>query len=259
VEDAAWLYQAMAGPDPEDPVTVGHEPGDALGRLKDGVSGLRLAFAETVFFDDVDREVEAAVRATGEVFRSLGARVDRIEVPEVADVVKEKNRPLFIAREACEVNRDLLEHHFGELDPNVARRMIPGRDLPREEYDALWQRYLGYRKRLERSLADVDALLIPTAMVPARPLAPLVASHDAYRDYNQKLNRNAGLGNVLGLCGVSVPCGFTSDGLPIGLMVCGKPFQEDIALRAAYAYEGATEWHGRLPDLSWIEGFTRNS
>jgi aspartyl-tRNA(Asn)/glutamyl-tRNA(Gln) amidotransferase subunit A len=253
VEDAAWVYRAIAGPDPEDPATVGVEPLDALRHLKSGVSDLRLAFPETVFFDDVDPEVEAAVRATGDVFRSLGARVERIEVPEVAEVVKEKNRPLFIAREACEVNRDLLEHHFEELDPNVARRVIAGRDLSREDYDALWRRYLGYRARLERTLANVDALLIPAAMLPARPLAPLVASHEAYREYNLKLNRNAGLGNVLGLCGVSLPCGFTSDGLPIGLMVCGKPFREDMALRVAYAYERATKWHERRPDLSWAE------
>jgi aspartyl-tRNA(Asn)/glutamyl-tRNA(Gln) amidotransferase subunit A len=253
VEDAARLFQVLAGSDPDDPSTAGVDPGDVLRPLKDGVAGLRLAFAETVFFDDVDPEVEAAVRATGDVFRSLGAKVDRIEVPEVADVVKEKNRPLFIAREACEVNRVLLDHHFDELDPNVARRMIAGRDLSEAEYDALWKRYLGYRDRLRRTLADVDALLLPAAMVPARPIEPLVASHDTYRKYNLELNRNAGIGNVLGLCGVSLPCGFTADGLPIGLAVTAKSFDEGMALRVAHAYERATSWHERRPDLSWAE------
>jgi len=90
-------------------------------------------------------------------------------------------------------------------------------------------------------------------MVPARPLEPLVANHDAYREYNLKLNRNAGIGNVLGLCGVSVPCGFTTDGLPIGVTVTAKPFDEATALRVAYAYERATSWHERRPDLSWAE------
>ncbi|HEU5312074.1 MAG TPA: amidase, partial [Candidatus Eisenbacteria bacterium] len=158
VEDAAWMAEAIQGPDPDDPSTVGVKPSEFVRTLKDGVSGLRLAFGETVFFDDLDPEVETAVRATGEVFRSLGARVERMELPEVAEAVREKNRPLFIAYEACEVNRDFLDHHFDELDPNVARRMITGRDLPREEYDALLRRYGSYRERIRRTLAEVDAL-----------------------------------------------------------------------------------------------------
>ena len=60
------------------------------------------------------------------------------------------------------------------------------------------------------------------------------------------------IGNILDLCGVSVPCGLTSGGLPIGLMIYAKPFAEDMALRVAYAYEQATEWHRRHPDLSWV-------
>ncbi|HET9253296.1 MAG TPA: amidase [Candidatus Eisenbacteria bacterium] len=251
VEDAAWLYAALSGPDSGDPSTAGIKVEDPLPTLEEGVVGLRLAFGETVFFDDVDPEVEDAVRTTGEVFRSLGASVTSIELPEVAELVLEKNRGLFVAHEACEVNRDLLDRHFDELDPNVARRMITGRDLEPNAFEAMKQRYLGYRERLSRTLAGVDALLMPASMLPARPIAPLLESPEAYRDYNLKLNRNAGIGNVLDLCGVSLPCGFTSAGLPIGLLVSAKPFHEAMALRVARAYERATSWHERRPDLSW--------
>jgi aspartyl-tRNA(Asn)/glutamyl-tRNA(Gln) amidotransferase subunit A len=126
VEDTARMFQALSGSDPGDPATAGVEPGDVMSTLRDGVSGLRLVFPETVFFDDVDPEVEAAVRGTADVFRSLGATVEHLAVPEVADVMNENNRPVFIAREACEANRDLLQQHFDELDPNVVRRMIAG-------------------------------------------------------------------------------------------------------------------------------------
>jgi aspartyl-tRNA(Asn)/glutamyl-tRNA(Gln) amidotransferase subunit A len=71
-------------------------------------------------------------------------------------------------------------------------------------------------------------------------------------DYNMRVHRNAGLGNLLNLCAVSVPCGFTSDGLPIGLQIYAKPFQEDMALRVAYAFEQATDWHNRRPALAWM-------
>ena len=77
-------------------------------------------------------------------------------------------------------------------------------------------------------------------------------SYETYLDYNLRVHRNTGIGNILDLCGVSVPCGLTSGGLPIGLMIYAKPFAEDMALRVAYAYEQATEWHRRHPDLSWV-------
>lgn len=251
VEDAARLHRALSGPDPADPSTHGIEPEDPLPSLGQGVQGLRLAFAETTFFDDVDPEVEAAVRAAGDVFRSLGADVTSLELPEVAELAAEKDRALFVAHQACEVNADLLDRHFDELDPNVARRMITGRGLTKPAYEDLKRRYASYRERLARTLAGIDALLTPASMLPARPIAPLLESPEAYRDYNLKLNRNAGIGNVLDLCGVSLPCGFTSDGLPIGLLVSAKPFREAMALRVAHAYERVTTWHERRPDLSW--------
>jgi aspartyl-tRNA(Asn)/glutamyl-tRNA(Gln) amidotransferase subunit A len=103
------------------------------------------------------------------------------------------------------------------------------------------------------TLRDVDALIVPTTMQPPRPVDTVDQTFEIYLDYNLRYHRNTGIGNILNLCGVSVPCGFTSDGLPIGLQVYAKPFQEDMALRVAYAYEQATEWHTRHPDLSWIE------
>jgi aspartyl-tRNA(Asn)/glutamyl-tRNA(Gln) amidotransferase subunit A len=88
-------------------------------------------------------------------------------------------------------------------------------------------------------------------MAAARPLAEFDTSFESYLEYNVKVHRNTGLGNILDLCAVSVPCGFTSEGLPIGLQIYAKPFAEDMALRVAYAYEQATEWHTRRPDLGW--------
>jgi hypothetical protein len=67
------------------------------------------------------------------------------------------------------------------------------------------------------------------------------------------------VGNILNLCGVSLPCGFTREGLPIGLMVYGKPFQEDMALRVARGFEQATDWHQRHPDLAWAAGGARRT
>ena len=251
VEDAALVYQELQGADSRDSATSHAAPRDVMSSLAEGVRGLRLRFAETLFFHDLDPEVERAVRDTGEVFRSLGADVDSMEVPEIADAWTLPKRALLIASEGIAVNRQLFDEHFDELDPVVAIRMAPGRELAAVDYLILLRSVADLRERLLTRLHGIDALLVPTAMAPARPLDGLDKPTQDYFDYNLKLNRNAGLGNLLDLCGVSVPCGFTAAGLPIGLMVYAAPFREDLALRIAHAYEQAAAWPPRVPDLAW--------
>lgn len=249
VEDAALAFQAMQGTDTQDESTTGVAPQDTLRGLKDGVKGLRIAFGETTFFDDVDREVESAVREAGQVFRSLGAQVAGTAVPEAAAAWAEKKRPLLIPAEACAVNRELLDDHLAELDPVIGPRMLSGRTLSAPDYFALLRRLAQLREKVQWTLRDVDALIVPTTMASARPLTVIDASPESYLDYNMRVHRNTGIGNLLNLCAVSVPCGFTPEGLPIGLMIYAKPFHEDMALRVAYAYEQATQWHTRHPPL----------
>ncbi len=250
VEDAALVYAALQGTDSRDDSTAGVTRHDALRGLKDGVKGLRIAFAETVFFDDVNSEVEKAVREAGRVLESLGAHLSAIAVPEAAAAWAEEKRPLLIAAEGCAVNRELLDRHLDALDPIVAPRMLTGRTLSAPDYFALLRRYAQLRDQVQWTLRDVDALIVPTTMEAAWPLAKIDTDFETYIDYNLRVHRNTGLGNILDLCAVSVPCGFTSEGLPIGLMIYGKPFAEDMALRIAYAYEQATEWHTHHPDFA---------
>lgn len=253
VEDAALVYQALQGADQHDPSTLAIASHDSLGALRRGVKDLRLAFAETVFFDNVDPEVETAVRNTAEVFRSLGAHWSSVAVPEVGEAQADRARHMLIAHEGCTVNRDLLDRHLDELDPVVALRMVQGGSFSADDYAALLGRRVELQDRIQVTLKNVDALIVPTCMIPASPLEVIDESLDVYNAFNGKYNRNAGLGNYLNLCALSIPCGFTKMGLPIGLMIYCKPFQEDMALRVAYAYETATDWHMRRPDLSWIQ------
>lgn len=247
VEDAALVFQAMQGEDAEDSSTLGIRPLDTLRSLKKGAKGLRVAFAETTFFDDVDPEVEKAVREAGKVFQSLGAKVTSIKVPEAAAAWAEKHRSLLIPAEACVWNGEFLDKHLDELDPVIGPRMLTGRNLSAPDYFLMLKHYAELRKSLETTLAGVDVLLTPATMVPAKPVADVLAN---YMDFNWKYHRNTGIGNILDLCGVALPCGFSNSGLPIGLQIYAKPFCEDVALRAAYAFEQATDWHTRRPDLS---------
>jgi aspartyl-tRNA(Asn)/glutamyl-tRNA(Gln) amidotransferase subunit A len=251
VEDGALVYRALQGPDLRDEVTLGVDPHDPLRDLRAGVRGLRLAFAETVFFEDVEPEVERAVRTAGEVLRGLGASVESLAVPEAAEAFAEQKRALFIAAEGCVASAALLQAHGQALDPVVAARMLAGRTLPAVDYVAILRQWAALRARLARTLRDVDALLVPTTPLAARPLDEVDASLETYNAYNLRYLRNTSLGNILNLCAVSVPCGFTAAGLPIGLMVYARPFQEDMALRVAWAYEQAAGWHVRRPSLDW--------
>jgi aspartyl-tRNA(Asn)/glutamyl-tRNA(Gln) amidotransferase subunit A len=92
---------------------------------------------------------------------------------------------------------------------------------------------------------------VPATMWPPRPIAAIDATAETYGDANMRYLRNCAIGNVLGLCAVVLPCGFTRDGLPLGLMIYAKAFDEATALRVAWAYEQATEWRRRRPDLAW--------
>ena len=251
VEDAALVYQALQGPDPDDETTVGVAPSDVLGDLKRGAKGLRIAFAETVFFDGVDAEIEKAVRQAGRVLRDLGAHVDSVEVPEAAEAMADQRRVFMVAAEAIAVNGHLLDAHPDGLDRIVTSRMGMGRTFPASDYFAVMRQWMALRRQVVRTLADVDALIVPATMTPPRPIALIDATPESYTENNLKYLRNTSIGNTLNLCAVNLPCGFTAEGLPIGLMIYAKPFDEATALRAAWAYEQATDWKARRPDLSW--------
>ena len=253
VEDAALVYQAMHGPDRHDETTLAHPAHDVLERLRDGVAGLRIAFAEGLLFEEIDPEVESAVRECGAVFESLGAHVDHRDFPHARATQQLNPRGLVIAAEAYHLNRTLLERHFDALDPIVAFRMLKGREVPAFEYLETMRQRVRLARETRAALHDVDALLAPTVMVPPPRLADAERDRRCYSEINLCCLRNTTVGNLLELCALSVPCGFTAKGLPIGLMIYAKSFDEALLLRIGQAFQEATDWHRRTPDLSFAE------
>ena len=253
VEDSALVYHAMHGPDPRDETTLAHPVHDALARLHDGVAGLRIAFAEGLLFEDAHPEVEGAVRACGEVFERLGARVDHFDFPQARAAQQLNPRGLVIAAEAYAVNRRLVEEHFDDLDPIVAFRLAKGREIPAHEYLEIMRERVRLRVETRAALHDVDALLAPTVAIPPPRLEDADRDQHTYAESNLACLRNTALGNLLDLCALSVPCGFTAEGLPIGLMIYAKPFDEATVLRVGQAFQSTTDWHRRSPDLSFAE------
>lgn len=253
VEDCALTYEVLQGADAQgDETTCGQLPHDVMSSLKKGVKNLRIHFAETVFWDEADPEVVAAVRQAGEVFRQEGAIVESMEFAEAQEAQTLNPRGLVIAAEGYAVNQKLIEENFEKLDPIVSHRVMQGAKVSGAEYFKTTRKWAALRKKMLNTLADVDGLIVPTTAIPALPVALVDQDLETYSSHNLKYLRNTAIGNILNLCGVSLPCGQTKSGLPIGLMIYAKPFQEEMALRIAYAYEQASPFASMRPPLDWL-------
>ena len=250
--DAAIVYEAMQGPDPADPTTRGQAPHDVTSGIERGVTGLTLGVPRAVFWEDCDPEVEGRVREAIVRLESLGATLVDIEFEQAESARQLNPRGLVIAAEAYAVNRSLVDSSFDDLDPVVAFRIVKGRDIPAHEYLTTVRAWEELRAQAVASLDGIDGLLCPTVMVPPTPIDAVLSSTETYAERNLQALRNTSIGNILGLCGLSVPCGSTSDGLPIGLMIYGKPFDEAEVLRIGHAFQKATDWHQHHPPLDWI-------
>lgn len=252
VEDVALVYQALHGPDEADDSTLRHARHDVLESLGNGVAGRQLVVPRNVFFDDCDPEVEEAVRRACDRMRDLGALVLEREIPELDAIMNMTTRYAIIAVETYVSNKRLFDEAADKLDPLVSW-VHAGKRVTGPEYLEVLQFHDRIKRDMAERLRDVDGILCPTTLIPALPVSEIAPDLGQYReryrdDASERYTRNASIGNQLGLCGISLPCGFTEKGLPIGLQIYAKPFREDMALSLAAAFEA---------DLLTAEGASR--
>jgi Asp-tRNA(Asn)/Glu-tRNA(Gln) amidotransferase A subunit family amidase len=250
VEDAALVYQILQGEDARDDSTLGISPEDVLGSMKAGAKGLRIGIPQDAFFDNLDPEVEKAVLAAADVFRDLGATVENVAYPEASAVSAMGS--YVNGTEAAIIHEERIATKLDLMDPVVGPRMLGERDYLATDYVKMMRELKILRAAQMETLRDVDVILSPSTRIPAMPVATVDESLEVYLDYAGQYMANTNIGNRLGLCGLSINCGFTSKGLPIGLLLNGKPFAEATVVRAGYAYEQGTDWKDARPDLSWI-------
>jgi aspartyl-tRNA(Asn)/glutamyl-tRNA(Gln) amidotransferase subunit A len=248
VEDAALLFRCLSGADTQDPCTLGRPPLAATDDLDGDISGMRVCFPRRFFWDQVNRQVEAAVRESAQVFADLGVEVDDISLPMLDELTELRAGINLTAVEAYLRWRDELENSLDRFDPVVAPRMLAGRETLAVDFLRQQRAFSALRQRALRSLESVDCLITPTTPFAAPPLAKVDTEEDYFR-VNTLCLRNTSAVNQLGLCAVSLPCGFTSEDLPVGLQLIGKPFDELRLLRLAHAFEQATQWTRQRPDM----------
>jgi aspartyl-tRNA(Asn)/glutamyl-tRNA(Gln) amidotransferase subunit A len=251
VADAALVYKALLNKDPNDEATLTAPVNRDLTGIEDGVKGLRIGIPEDLFFEDLDPDVERATSKACKVFESLGAHLSRVTFPEA--IASEALGATISGAEACVTHEDRLENQVEEMDTIVGPRMLADRDIAATDYIKAVRTMNELRRSSQETLRDIDLLLVPTTPIPALPLSQVDADLKTYNDYARIYARNTRVGNILDLCGLALPCGATEKGLPISLMIYGKPFTEGMVLRAGQAYENATDWHKLIPDLSWVQ------
>ena len=239
VADVARIFAALAAYDSLDPVSRDLPLGNFLPTLGDGIAGVRVGLPRNFFFEDVDAEVEAAVREGARTLEALGARL--VEVTLAGAETAQRWTTVMAYADACAYHRERLDAGPGAISRPVYERMILGRDFGAVDYAEAMRGREAWRRTLAEAFETVDVLLAPTTPRPAPPIADDRSLHRA----TQEATRFTYGGALASIPGLSVPCGFSADGLPTGMMLEGAWGAEPLLLRVGHAYQTATDWHLR--------------
>jgi aspartyl-tRNA(Asn)/glutamyl-tRNA(Gln) amidotransferase subunit A len=265
VADAALLFQVIAGHDPRDATSVDVPVPDTVGSLPRGISGLRVGVVREAFGEGLQREVHDAVRAAATQLARLGAVLTEVSLPTIRYAL-----PTYYLLATSEASANLARYDGVQYGLRAAtddlftmytrtRGQGFGSEVKRRIMLGTYALSAGYyegfflkaqrvrtliREEFSRVFHSVDLVLMPVSPTTAFRLGEKV--EDPLQMYLADVYTIPV--NLAGLPGISIPCGF-GKGLPIGLQLVGKPFEEAVVLRAAYAYEQATNWHHARPPM----------
>jgi aspartyl-tRNA(Asn)/glutamyl-tRNA(Gln) amidotransferase subunit A len=242
VKDAAIMLQVISAYDPIDPSSIKMLTGDYLGHLVDDMEGRKIAIGSGEFIETADPEVREAVREAANVFEGMGCKVTKVNVDWMRDAAL-ANKTITQADGAA-VHRDRLKEHPDWFGDDIRRRLEDGAKTTSTEYALARRTQAEVQKRCELFFESYDLLIVPTTPI----AAPTIAGHNAVEQAG-RLTRFTAPFNLTGLPALSLPCGFTREGLPIGLQIVSRAWADAKALNAGYAFEQATEWHKRLPKV----------
>jgi Asp-tRNA(Asn)/Glu-tRNA(Gln) amidotransferase A subunit family amidase len=236
VEDVAVVLQAIAGYDAGDLGSVDVAVADYLSGLREDAKKLRVGVPRGYFFDDLDPEVASAIEQALRDISSLGAAIREVRLDVPVDRTLQ-------AAEAYAYHAENVAKSPELYQAETLRRIRNGEAVTAAEYIQRRRDLEEARRNIALAFADVDVLVAPTTPAAAPTIADLKSDPDALRPAELKLLRNTRPFNVWGLPAISVPCGFTQSGLPVGMQIAGPHWREDLVLRLAHAYEQATDWH----------------
>ena len=245
-EDCALLLGLMAGADPEDPTAVAGPLPDFAAAATGSIKGLTIGVPTAFYVDDLDAEVAAALDATMAVLKREGANIVQVELPDQRQLSAACQ--LVLAVEAAAFHKRWMIERPQDYGPQVLMRLQNGLAIPGVLYlEAMRWRGPALAAHLA-AVADVDAMIAPVAPV----AAPTIAESDVGNSPDaeaviQRLTRFTRPINYLGLPSLAIPAGFTRAGLPVGMQLVGRSFDEATLLRFGAAFQRATDFHDRVP------------
>jgi aspartyl-tRNA(Asn)/glutamyl-tRNA(Gln) amidotransferase subunit A len=238
VEDNALLLSALAGHDPEDLYSVDLPAEDFARDLRHGLRGAKISVPRDFYSEHVHEDVGTRVREAVEVFRSLGAEVREVEIPNLWDTLHAQR--LILAAEAYAFHEERLENEPEKIGEEVRERLMEGERPKAYRYAKARQRGMLATEEFDRALHGVDVLLTPTLPITATEIWQREVSIGDYEEpVRSALTRFTGPTDLTGHPSLSVPCGTTASGLPVGLQLIGRRFGEAALYRFGHAYEEA--------------------
>jgi aspartyl-tRNA(Asn)/glutamyl-tRNA(Gln) amidotransferase subunit A len=238
VEDAALLLQTLAGYDPQDAITAPEPVPDYLQALTHPISNLRVGVPRAYFFEQLHTDVAAAVEAAIRVLQSKVREVRDVTLPRLRSAENgDYDVELYHYQKPFFDKSPELYHPWSQRHLNQMKKV---ETLP---YIETLKRVRECRRDIRRVFEDVDVLLLPTMREPA----PLIS--ETVNETHRRPPSNTAIFNHLGIPALTLACGFSKEGLPIGLQIAAKPWAEPVVLAVAKVYQDATPWHLSAPRL----------
>ena len=248
--DCAMTLGAIAGYDPKDPSTWDVPVPDYLSMLTGEIRGLKVGvIRERVDTEAVDPEVRDNVVQAIAVLGEMGADIQDVSIPLIVDSAAISNT--IILTDAAGVHRQGIDEHLGEYDHNIQIRLLVGSIIPAQAHQKAVKLRQVLRQQILDALEKVDVLVMPTSSIPASPIPTKAGIGSKQEVLDGLAGRRSFTApfNVANTPALSINCGFTSQQLPVGFQIAGKPFDEGTLFRLAHAYEQATDWHTRRPPI----------
>jgi aspartyl-tRNA(Asn)/glutamyl-tRNA(Gln) amidotransferase subunit A len=243
VEDAALMLQVMGGYDEKDPSTVKTLPGDYSSHLRDGMDSRKIGLAVGSFIEEADAEVLQAVHKAASLLKEQGASITEVNVDFLREAALAN--ALITQADGAAFHHERLQQHPDWFGADVRQRLQSGAAFTSTEYILARRTQAETLRKLETLFESFDSLLLPTTPI----TAPVLEGENAI-ERARVLTRFTAPFNLTGIPALSVPCGFSSENLPIGLQIVSRAWNESGVLRVGYAYQQSTEWHKRRPQIS---------
>jgi aspartyl-tRNA(Asn)/glutamyl-tRNA(Gln) amidotransferase subunit A len=249
VRDLALLLEVVAGHDSRDRQSADRGVLVYQRHLTERLDGVRIGVVTNFMDSTVDPEVLAAVTRAVELLRDAGATIEEHAIPELEGDALTAEMGILLP-EASYCHRDLFDLHQADYSETVLERLQAGRSVPAVTYIEALEARDRLRGIVRNYQADLDLLVMPTTPMVATPLESTTLEVGEGEEDLGALIRMTAPFDVTGQPALSVPCGFTSSGLPIGLQLVGRDFEDGTVLRAGHAYQLRAEWHRRRPTTS---------